>query len=86
MGFLDGIFDRKAGRNAGGGQAAPAASRTYTVVAGDTLSKIAKREYGDFNKWDRIYQANRATIQKPSVIHPGQVLVIPEAPPTPNPT
>lgn len=79
MGFLDGLFDRKARRSANVGQTAPAASRTYVVVAGDTLSKIAKREYGDFNKWERIYQANRATIQKPSLIHPGQVLVIPEA-------
>ena len=40
--------------------AAPAAPRTYTVVAGDSLSKIAKKFYGDGNKWKRIFEANRA--------------------------
>ena len=51
--------------------------RTYTVVAGDSLSKIAKREYGDANKWHQIYAANRATISNPDLIHPGQVLTLP---------
>jgi len=27
------------------------AGKTYTVVRGDSLSKIAKREYGDASKW-----------------------------------
>ena len=51
--------------------------RTYTVVAGDSLSKIAKREYGDANKWHQIYAANKATISNPDLIHPGQVLTLP---------
>jgi nucleoid-associated protein YgaU len=60
--------------------AAPAASkRTYTVVAGDSLSKIAKREYGDAQKWTVIYDANRDKISNPDLIHPGQVLTIPSA-------
>ena len=58
---------------------APAAPRTYTVVAGDNLSKIAKHFYGDANKWKRIIEANRDTIKNPDVIHPGQVLKIPDA-------
>ena len=58
---------------------APAAPRTYTVVAGDNLSKIAKHFYGDANKWKRIFEANRDTIKNPDVIHPGQVLKIPDA-------
>ena len=59
---------------------APAAStRTYTVVAGDSLSKIAKREYGDAQKWTVIYDANRDKISNPDLIHPGQVLTIPSA-------
>ncbi len=51
--------------------------RTYTVVAGDSLSKIAKREFGDANKWHAIYEANRDTIKNPDLIHPGQVLNLP---------
>ncbi len=54
-----------------------ASSRTYTVVAGDSLSKIAKRELGDANKWKSIYEANRDSIKNPDLIHPGQVLTLP---------
>ena len=53
--------------------------RTYTVVAGDTLSKIAKREYGDAAKWKRIYEANKDTIKNPDLIYPGQTFKIPDA-------
>jgi len=55
------------------------ADRTYTVVAGDTLSKIAKREYGDASKWHRIYEANKDTIKNPDLIYPGQTFKIPNA-------
>jgi nucleoid-associated protein YgaU len=51
--------------------------KTYTVVAGDSLSRIAKREYGDGNAWNRIYEANRDIIKDPDLIHPGQTLKIP---------
>jgi nucleoid-associated protein YgaU len=54
--------------------------RKYTVVAGDSLSKIAKREYGDAGKWPAIFEANRDKIQNPDLIHPGQVLTIPPQP------
>jgi len=63
-------------------QAAPNVAdteKTYTVVAGDTLSKIAKREYGDAAKWHRIYEANRDTIKNPDLIYPGQTFKIPNA-------
>jgi len=57
---------------------APApAEQTSVVVSGDSLSKIAKREYGDANKWPRIYEANRDKIKDPNLIHPGQELKIP---------
>jgi nucleoid-associated protein YgaU len=59
--------------------AAPAAARTYTVVAGDNLSKIAKKFYGDAKKWKQIFEANRDTVKNPDLIHPGQVLKIPDA-------
>ncbi len=54
-------------------------SVTYTVVAGDSLSKIAKRFYGDANKWPRIHEANSDLIKNPDLIHPGQKLTIPGA-------
>ena len=58
---------------------ASTAARTYTVVSGDSLSKIAKREYGDATKWHAIFEANRDKIKDPDLIHPGQVLTIPSA-------
>jgi nucleoid-associated protein YgaU len=51
--------------------------KSYTVLAGDSLSKIAKREYGDANAWKRIYDANRDIIKDPDLIYPGQTLKIP---------
>jgi nucleoid-associated protein YgaU len=59
--------------------ASPSTARTYTVVKGDTLSKIAKSIYGDANKWRKIYEANTDVLKNPDLIHPGQVLKIPEA-------
>lgn len=53
------------------------AGKTYTVVKGDSLSKIAKREYGDASKWRQIFQANRDVIENPDLIEPGQNLIIP---------
>ena len=52
---------------------------TYVVVKGDSLSKIAKREYGDAAKWRRIYEANQDIIKDPDLIYPGQTLKIPGA-------
>ena len=64
----------------GSSSTAPGGSRerTYTVVKGDSLSKIAKREYGKASEWRRIFEANRDQITVPDLIHPGQVLRIPE--------
>ncbi len=60
------------------GNMGASAGRTYTVVSGDSLSKIAKQQYGDASKWHAIYEANRDKIKNPDLIHPGQVLTIPE--------
>jgi nucleoid-associated protein YgaU len=57
---------------------APPEPKTYTVVAGDTLSKIAQHQYGSANQWHKIYEANKDTIPNPDLIHPGQTLVIPD--------
>jgi nucleoid-associated protein YgaU len=54
-------------------------ARTYTVVKGDSLSKIAKDQYGDANKWRKIYEANKDLIKDPDLIYPGQSLRIPQA-------
>jgi nucleoid-associated protein YgaU len=71
----------------GGSSTAPAAipeleptlGGTYVVVEGDSLSKIALRQYGNASKWRRIYEANRDAIKDPDLIYPGQELRIPEA-------
>lgn len=61
-------------------EAAPAvepepATRTYTVVSGDTLWAIAERFYGDGNKYQQI--ADASGVANPDLIQPGQVLTIP---------
>ena len=53
------------------------AAATYTVVRGDSLSKIAKQLYGEANAWRKIFEANRDTVKDPDKIFPGQVLKIP---------
>jgi nucleoid-associated protein YgaU len=62
-----------------GGGAAPAgtASKTYTVKAGDTLSRIAKEHLGEANAYMRIFDLNRDQLKDPDVIKPGQVLKLP---------
>lgn len=49
----------------------------YTVVSGDTLSKISKDYYGDPNKYNTIFEANRPMLTHPDKIYPGQMLRIP---------
>jgi len=61
----------------GGGTAAASSGRTYTVKAGDTLSKIAKDHLGNANAYMKIYEANRDQLSNPDLIKPGQVLKIP---------
>jgi nucleoid-associated protein YgaU len=59
--------------------AEPAAAQAerYTVAKGDSLSKIAKKYYGDASQWRRIFEANRDQIEDPDLIQPGWKLVIP---------
>ena len=59
--------------------AKPAAGATYTVKAGDTLSKIAKEHLGDANAYMKIFDANKGTLTDPDKIKPGQVLTMPKA-------
>ncbi|HEV8611185.1 MAG TPA: LysM peptidoglycan-binding domain-containing protein [Thermoanaerobaculia bacterium] len=52
--------------------------QTYTVVQGDSLSKIAKRVYGKASLWRKIYEINQDQIKDPDLIFPGQLLRLPE--------
>ena len=54
-------------------------SKLYTVVAGDNLWKIAKKELGDGTKWINIYEDNKSQIANPNQISIGQKLVINKA-------
>jgi len=56
---------------------AETADRTYTVKAGDTLSRIAKETLGDSNAYMDIFNANKDQLSNPDKIQPGQVLKIP---------
>src|SRR4026209_2080125 len=57
----DVVADIKVTGGGSGGTATATAttSKTYTVKAGDTLSKIAKHELGDANAYMKIFEANR---------------------------
>ncbi len=55
----------------------PVPERTYTVVSGDSLSKIAKHFYGDALQYPKIFEANRDQLSDPNKIQVGQVLRIP---------
>lgn len=57
-------------------QSAPEA-QYYTVVKGDTLSRISKQFYGDPNKYPAIFEANKPMLKSPDLIYPGQMLRIP---------
>lgn len=61
-------------------KAVPAVAKTHTVAAGESLSLLAKKYYGDVKKYDIIYQANKDIITDVKVIEPGQVLKIPAVP------
>ena len=57
-------------------QSAPPA-QYHTVASGDTLSAIAKRYYGDANKYQAIFEANKPMLKHPDKIYPGQSLRVP---------
>jgi nucleoid-associated protein YgaU len=65
----------------GASSTAPAAEvyETYEVKSGDSLSKIAKRVYGNASAWKKIFEANRDVLKDPDKIFPGQKLKIPAA-------
>lgn len=54
-------------------------SQYHDVVRGDTLSGIAKKFYGNANKYPVIFEANKPMLSHPDKIYPGQKLRIPPA-------
>ena len=56
---------------------APAAAKTYTVKAGDTLSQIAKEHLGSAGAYMKIFELNKDQLTDPDKIKPGQVLRLP---------
>lgn len=61
----------------GAAAASAEASRYHDVVSGDTLSAISKKYYGDANKYQQIFEANKPMLSDPNKIYPGQKLRIP---------
>jgi nucleoid-associated protein YgaU len=51
--------------------------QVHTVVAGDTLPRLAKHYYGDPTLYPKIYEANLDTLADPNKLRPGQKLRIP---------
>ena len=73
------VGDITVDQNAPAQAAGSASAGTYTVKAGDTLSKIAKDHLGDANAYMKIFNANKDQLNDPDKIKPGQVLKIPTA-------
>ena len=57
--------------------AVAAAAKTYTVKAGDTLSRIAKEHLGSASDYMKIFALNKDQLTDPDKIKPGQVLRLP---------
>ncbi len=51
--------------------------KSYTVKAGDTLSMIAEKVYGDAAKFEAIFEANKDILKSADDIKVGQELKIP---------
>ncbi|MFD7222213.1 peptidoglycan DD-metalloendopeptidase family protein [Streptomyces sp. NPDC059892] len=73
---LSGAQQRAETKQAAVRAAATKVARTYTVVAGDYLSKIAV-EHHVRGGWHKLYQDNREAVgDNPSLIHPGLKLTL----------
>ncbi len=57
----------------------PTKAITYTVRKDDTLQKIAKKYYGTYSAWLKIYNANKEKIKNPNFLRPGTEITIPVA-------
>ncbi len=57
--------------------ASRASATTYTVVAGDNLTRIATRFLGDGERWDELLDANADQLSRPEQLRVGMVLKLP---------
>ncbi len=53
------------------------ATQWHEVAAGESLSKIAIKYYGDASLYTKIFEANKDTLKDPNLIRAGQKLRIP---------
>ena len=56
-----------------------AAGGRIVVQPGNSLWRIARRNYGEGPRYTVIYQANKDRIKDPDLIYPGQVFVVPKS-------
>jgi nucleoid-associated protein YgaU len=73
------VADIKATNAGASSSAVSADAPTYTVKAGDTLSKIAKEVLGNAGAYLEIFNANRDQLSDPNKIQPGQMLKMPQS-------
>lgn len=52
-------------------------TREYTVLKGDSLSKIAKEQLGAAHRWKYLYELNKDRIKDPNKLRAGQKIIIP---------
>jgi len=52
-------------------------AKTYTVKAGDTLSKIAAERLGSQDRWKELWDLNRDRVANANLIYPKLVLLMP---------
>ncbi len=50
----------------------------YKVQSNDNLFKIAGKYYGDGQKWNKIFEANKDSMLNPNSLYVGQELLIPD--------
>ncbi|MFM5893786.1 MAG: phospholipase effector Tle1 domain-containing protein [Novosphingobium sp.] len=62
----------------GGGEALPQLE-DYTIVIGDSLSKLAKARLGDVKRWTDLFELNRDRIADPDFLPIGLVIRLPLA-------
>ncbi len=76
-GNINGVAQVEANIQLAQAEEMPAEPQFYTVVSGDNLSKIAKKFYGNANRYPEIFEANKPMLSHPDKIYPGQNLRIP---------
>jgi nucleoid-associated protein YgaU len=61
-----------------------AGARRHIVADGETLFSLARRYYGDGERFVDLYRANRRVLPSPDRLAPGTELVIPDLPAPPD--